>query len=123
MTTSISESTSESTYDPVWNMLRKTAQEHADQEPVLASYMHATILNHNSLEDALSFHLANKLGSPTAPALLIREIVEEALAESDTISQAVRADIVATYERDSAFFRAYWHYPSRHSFRFYTSYK
>lgn len=102
MTTSISESTSESTYDPVWNMLRKTAQEHADQEPVLASYMHATILNHNSLEDALSFHLANKLGSPTAPALLIREIVEEALAESDTISQAVRADIVATYERDSA---------------------
>jgi serine O-acetyltransferase len=88
--------------DPVWDMLRQTAQEQADQEPVLASYMHATILNHHTLEDALSFHLANKLDSPTASALLIREIIEEALTESDHISQAVRADIVATYERDSA---------------------
>lgn len=88
--------------DPVWDMLRKTAQEHAEQEPLLASFMHATILNHNTLEDALSFHLANKLGSPTASALLLREIIEEAINESDTISQAVRADIVATYERDSA---------------------
>jgi serine O-acetyltransferase len=88
--------------DPVWDMLRQTAQEQADQEPVLASYMHATILNHHTLEDALSFHLANKLDSPTASALLIREIIEEALTESDHISQAVRADIVATFERDSA---------------------
>ena len=88
--------------DPVWSMLRQTAQEHANQEPVLASYMHATILNHDTLEDALSFHLANKLDSPTTSALLIREIIEEALTESNTISQAVRADIVATYERDSA---------------------
>jgi serine O-acetyltransferase len=88
--------------DPVWDMLRKTSQQHAQQEPILASFLHATILNHHTLEDALSFHLANKLDSPTASALLIREIIEEAIAASDTISQAVRADIVATYERDSA---------------------
>lgn len=88
--------------DPVWDMLRKTSLEHASQEPLLASFLHATILNHDSLEDALSFHLATKLDSPTASALLIREIIEEALKTSDVISQAMRADMIATYERDSA---------------------
>ena len=88
--------------DPIWNMIKKTTAEHAEQEPILASFLHATVLNHNSLEDALSFHLANKLDSPAASALLIREMIEEALTESSDISEAVRADIVATYERDSA---------------------
>jgi len=88
--------------DPVWDMIRKTSAEHAEQEPILASFLHATVLNHHSLEDALSFHLANKLDSPAASALLIREMIEEALIESTWIGEAVRADIVATYERDSA---------------------
>lgn len=88
--------------DPVWSMIKTTTLEHAEQEPILASFLHATILNHNALEDALSFHLANKLDSPTASALLIREMIEEALKQSTDISDAVRADIIATYERDSA---------------------
>lgn len=88
--------------DPVWSMLRETSAEQAEQEPVLASFLHATILNHDSLEDALSFHLANKLDSPTASALLLREIIDEALDADKSIGAAVRADIVATYERDSA---------------------
>lgn len=88
--------------DPIWNMIRKTTVEHAEQEPILASFLHATVLNHNSLEDALSFLLAIKLDSPAASSLLIREIIEEVLNESAWISAAVRADIVATFERDSA---------------------
>lgn len=88
--------------DPIWQMVRTTTSKQAEQEPILASFLHATILNHDSLEDALSFHLANKLDSPTASALLIREIVEEALSEDLSIGEAVRADMVATYERDSA---------------------
>lgn len=88
--------------DNVWNMIRKTCEEQAAKEPILASFLHATVLNHHSLEDALSFHLANKLDSPAAPAMLIREMIEEALQASNLISEAVRADIIATYERDSA---------------------
>lgn len=88
--------------DPIWEMIKKTTAEHAEQEPILASFLHATVLNHHSLEDALSFHLANKLDSPAASALLIREIIEEALQESSCIGEAIRADIVATFERDSA---------------------
>jgi len=88
--------------DPVWSMIKQTTAEQANQEPILASFLHATVLNHNTLEDALSFHLANKLDSTAAPALLIREMIEEALAGEPTISQQVRRDIIATYERDSA---------------------
>ena len=88
--------------DKLWNMIKETTAEHAEQEPILASFLHATVLNHHSLEDALSFHLANKLDSPAASALLIREMIEEALQQSPSISAAMRADIVATYQRDSA---------------------
>lgn len=88
--------------DNIWDMIRKTSYEQAAKEPILASFLHATVLNHNSLEDALSFHLANKLDSPAAPAMLIREMIQEALAASSKIGEAVRADIIATYERDSA---------------------
>lgn len=91
-----------SSEDHIWSTIRETTTEHAKQEPVLASFLHATVLNHDSLEDALSFHLANKLDSPTASALLIREIIEEAVQKSPEIGAAVRADILATYERDSA---------------------
>ena len=88
--------------DPIWKMIKQTTAEHAEQEPILASFLHATVLNHHTLEDALSFHLANKLDSPAASALLIREVVEEALENSPQIGESVRADIVATFERDSA---------------------
>ncbi len=91
-----------SSTDPIWNMILETTEQHARQEPILASFLHATILKHTSLEQALSFHLANKLDSPAASALLIREIIEEAIAASPCIMTQVRADILATYERDSA---------------------
>ena len=64
--------------------------------------LHATILNHDTMETALSFHLANKLDSPTAPAMLIREVIEQAMAEDGCMSQAIRRDLLAIEDRDSA---------------------
>ncbi|HYW04146.1 MAG TPA: serine O-acetyltransferase [Gammaproteobacteria bacterium] len=88
--------------DPLWASIRTEASRHADEEPVLASFFHATILNHESLEAALSFHLANKLNSATVPAMVVREIVDEALRADPAIGRAVRADIRAVRERDPA---------------------
>jgi serine O-acetyltransferase len=88
--------------DVIWQTIRQTTERHAVQEPVLANFLRTTILNHETLEQALSFHLANKLSSPDASAPLIREIIEEAVSLSPTIRAAIRADIIATYERDSA---------------------
>jgi serine O-acetyltransferase len=88
--------------DTLWDSIRSQTRKQAEQEPVLASFLYATILNHDTLEAALSFHLANKLDSPALPAMLVREVIEQALAADPEISQAVRADLQAVSERDSA---------------------
>lgn len=88
--------------DPVWEEIRQRAYEQAGEEPMLASFLYATILNHNTLEDALSFHLAGKLDSSALPAISVREVIDAAFADDATIGAAVRADIQAVNERDSA---------------------
>lgn len=88
--------------DPLWEAIRGEVAQHAEREPILASFLHATILNHDTLDDALSFHLAGKLESPNLPAMLIREVIDQALSEDAAIGQAVRADIRAVRERDPA---------------------
>lgn len=90
------------THDAVWEQIREETEAQVASEPALASFLHATILNHDTLESALGFHLANKLASPAISALQIREIIEDAMTRNCNISDAMRADIKAIYERDSA---------------------
>ena len=88
--------------DEIWLSIRASAERAAREEPMLASFLHATILNHDTLEAALSFHLAQKLDSPAAPALLVREVIEEAFVSDPAIGEAIRCDLRAVNERDSA---------------------
>ena len=88
--------------DRIWHTIREETACDVQREPVLASFLHATILNHQTLETALSFHLAHHLASPAASALLVREVLEEAFNADPSIGAAIRSDICAVYERDSA---------------------
>jgi serine O-acetyltransferase len=88
--------------DSIWERIFKETQKHASEEPILASFLHATILNHCELEQALSFHLANQLHSATASSLLLREVIMQALESDASIREAVRADLQAVLDRDSA---------------------
>lgn len=88
--------------DPMWETIRSEALENARREPILASFLHATILNHHRLEDALSFHLANKLGCHTLPPITIREVIDEAFFKDPSIVQATRADLQGVVDRDPA---------------------
>ncbi|HEY6577842.1 MAG TPA: serine O-acetyltransferase [Rhizomicrobium sp.] len=88
--------------DPIWSALRAQALDLAGTEPSLASLAHATILNHEQLEDALSYHLARKTGSEEVNAMLTRETFDEALLADRDIGEAVRADLSAVFERDPA---------------------
>jgi serine O-acetyltransferase len=88
--------------DPIWSALRAQASELSETEPSLASLAHATILNHESLEDALSYHLARKIGSEELSAMQVREFFDEALEADGEIGEAVRADLSAVFERDPA---------------------
>ncbi|MCE2572330.1 serine O-acetyltransferase [Motilimonas eburnea] len=85
-----------------WQRIREEAMQMAQDEPMLASFFYSTILNHDTLLAALSFQLANRLDSPTMPAILMREIIESAFTADETILSSVVADIVAVQERDPA---------------------
>ncbi len=88
--------------DTVWLGIREETERAAKQEPILASFLFSTILNHQSLESALSFHLANKMDTHTAPAMMVREVIEEAFCSDSGLGASVRADLRAVIERDSA---------------------
>lgn len=90
------------TVDPVWSSLRAEAADVVANEPRLASFVHATILNHEKLEGALSYHLANKLGSEDASPMLLRETFDDAMLASPQIGEAMRADLAAVVQRDPA---------------------
>ncbi|MCE0556635.1 MULTISPECIES: serine O-acetyltransferase [unclassified Motilimonas] len=85
-----------------WQRIRDEATQMAQDEPMLASFFYSTILNHDTLLAALSFQLANRLDSPTMPAILIREIIESAFTSDVSILNSVMADIIAVQERDPA---------------------
>ena len=85
----------------IWQHIYQEAQSAARDEPMLASFFQSTILDHNSLGNALSYHLANKLASSAAPASMLRKVMDRAFSTAEII-QAVAADIQATVARDSA---------------------
>ena len=85
-----------------WDKTRAEALSLVNEEPMLASFFHSTILNHDSLRSALSFQLANKLASAVMPAIVLREVIETALAAQPDILDAAAADICAVKERDPA---------------------
>ncbi|MBT3529628.1 MAG: serine O-acetyltransferase [Gammaproteobacteria bacterium] len=88
--------------DEIWNKLRKEAEEVIKQEPLLASYVYACILNHDSLQSALSFILATKLSDDVMPVVTVRELFDDAFNQSPEIIDNARCDILAVYERDAA---------------------
>lgn len=85
----------------LWQRIREEVQDIVASEPILASFLQSTVLNHKHLGSALSFHLANKLHSDVTPALLLREVFDEAFSSDDMIDCFER-DMIATYLRDSA---------------------
>ena len=93
---------SSTTTDPMWQRIREEAAKQASEEPILASFLHATILNHTRLELALSFHLASQLATPDVSSLLLRKVIMEAFESDAFIQTAVRADLQAVEDRDSA---------------------
>ena len=88
--------------DPVWDRITEEAKDAVASEPLLGGLVHACILHHGSLEQALAYRIAQKLASAEMSEQLIREISDEAYASDPSLGQAARADIVAVHDRDPA---------------------
>jgi serine O-acetyltransferase len=86
----------------VWAQLRVEAMQAAAEEPLLASYLHASILHHERIEDALSYHLAQKLGHGDLPALQLREVIREAYQDDAQLAVQAARDMRVVRERDPA---------------------
>ncbi len=89
-------------HDAVWQRIREEIERDVREEPLLASFLYGVVLNHKRLEDALSFHLANKLESSTITAASMRDLIDEAFANDPVIGEGFRADIEAVRTRDPA---------------------
>src|SRR5689334_2089866 len=87
---------------PIWQRLKFDARQSAEQEPALATYLNATVLNHETFAEALCYQLAQKAGGPDMSALAIREICEEAYKVDPAIVRAAERDLQAVLERDPA---------------------
>lgn len=88
--------------DQTWSRMRVEAATAAAQEPILASFLHATILNHESYKAALSYRLAQKLSDGEMNAMQWREVCAEAFASEPQIVDAALRDLSAVYKRDPA---------------------
>ena len=88
--------------DKVWDAMRMEARKEAEREPLLVSFLFSSILNHDSLESALAFHLANRLASPSMISTQIMSLCLEAFNNSPQLRDYLRADIMAVRERDPA---------------------
>ena len=86
----------------IWQRLRSEAESVIQREPLLASYVYACVLNHNSLESALGFILANKLSDDVMPAISVGELFEFAFVTSPELVHDAASDILAVHERDAA---------------------
>ncbi len=86
----------------LWQAMRAEVKAEAEREPILATFLHATILNHDSLAAALSFMLASKMETPVISNMAIREIIEQAIESDSSIIHAAEIDIKATRNRDPA---------------------
>lgn len=64
--------------DPVWDKIREAAKRDADAEPLLSSYMYMSILSHETLEQAMSFVLANRLADSTLLPTQLMEMFNSA---------------------------------------------
>jgi len=88
--------------EQAWMTLRIEAEEFAKEEQILGSFLYETILSHSSLQDALSFHLANKLASTTLRGMKVREIAQECYQDDLDVVLAAVCDLGAIQERDAA---------------------
>jgi len=88
--------------DEIWQQVRWDAKRDADAELVLASYLNATILVHRTMEQALAFHLGNRLSCPTFSSTLLYSLFVDVFMEDAEIRDAIRTDMRAVKEKDPA---------------------
>lgn len=88
--------------DGFWEQIQSESRQVALQEPLLVSFLYASVLRHATLEEGLGVILANKLQTPDLPAIVLRDLINDALTHDMPIRASIRADLLAARTRDPA---------------------
>lgn len=89
-------------HQSVWESIRQEASEASRAQPVMASFFHSNVLNHQSFQEAIIFYLANRIASDALPALSVHSVFQEAMASAPEILDEILGDLLAHYTRDAA---------------------
>lgn len=87
--------------DPIWDRVRREAEETSANEPVLASLIYATILSEPTLEDAICHTVAHRL-QPSVDTGLLHKTFRGVLGLDPSLGEIFRADLMAVAKRDPA---------------------
>ncbi|KAG1670202.1 hypothetical protein FOA52_014978 [Chlamydomonas sp. UWO 241] len=90
---------------PLWLEIRAQAEQIAQAEQCLGSFMFRTVLNHDSIVEALSYHLAEQLGDGSMPNMQWNKLFMSVLQTCDDdmhLRMAIREDLLAIRTRDAA---------------------
>lgn len=88
--------------DPIWRAIRAEAEETIRNEPLLSTFLYSTVLNHQSLEEAVIHRISQRLDHPDMESELLRQTFTAMLEANPEWSQILRVDIQAVYDRDPA---------------------
>lgn len=88
--------------DPIWLSVRQEAEEAVARDPLMAAFIYSTILNQETLEEAVIHRVAERLGHSDITADLIVQTFKAMLRADPSFSATVRVDIQAYYDRDPA---------------------
>ncbi|KAJ7570136.1 hypothetical protein O6H91_01G107900 [Diphasiastrum complanatum] len=87
-------------YDPIWAAIRAEARLEAEREPLLSSFLYASILAHPCFERSLGFVLANRLKNATLLSTQLMDVLDDVFMHDSNIRQAIRLDVQAVKDRD-----------------------
>lgn len=88
--------------DPIWQQLRTEAEAVVANEPALAGLIYTYILNHARLEDAVAHRISDRLDGNALDGGVIYDAFSDMLSAWRDYPVALRADLVAVYDRDPA---------------------
>ncbi|WP_173931804.1 serine O-acetyltransferase [Chelativorans sp. Marseille-P2723] len=90
------------TMDPIWSKIRAEALAAVENDPMMSAFLYTTILNHQTLEDAVIHRIAARLDHPDLGADLLRQTFGAMWESEQEWTTTVRVDIQAYYDRDPA---------------------
>ena len=72
--------------DPIWSSIRDEAKDAIGRDPLLSAFLYSTILNQESLEEAVIHRLAERLDHQDVSSDLIRQTFNAMLADDSSWS-------------------------------------